>query len=409
MGRLELELENSTPLLVGWYRPELADPQGIRPTEVKGLWRWWARAFIGGVLYDEGLLRGSSYGSVLLKPTRDEVELIAKLVGEELGLGLAVSGESRASKFVLYVESLGRISPEDMGGRWAREWQRIRLLTLGNRAIKGLRPGSKFRLYVEWDDKRRPQYLDTALKILLIALQLTGVGKGSRRGLGSLDVVSVRAQEVLVEEELKNLRSLFDKAYTDCLKIVRVSEFVKEYSEKGRGKSSSTSKTQLPPLPVISKKTVFSAPVTEVRVIGDVSPTMFARVHSFFLRSQRCVELVNIPSCVDDLRNTLSAWFLGLPRTQRGTGYFAEVSRRASPMILTFHAEKNLFGGGVFVSVFLSGDWPKVIKWCEGSPRFKSIDVNDDAISKAYDALSREFEAYLNKLGIGRNMRRVWP
>jgi CRISPR-associated protein Cmr1 len=65
---LVLEVTNSTPMLTGWYSPELVDPQGLRVTEVKGVWRWWARAVIGGALYDECMLVGECRGGILNRP-----------------------------------------------------------------------------------------------------------------------------------------------------------------------------------------------------------------------------------------------------------------------------------------------------------------------------------------------------
>ncbi|MEM1622687.1 MAG: hypothetical protein QW543_00920 [Sulfolobales archaeon] len=434
MGKLEIVLENSTPLLVGWYRPELADPRGLRPTEVKGLWRWWARAFLGGVLYDKGILKGRVGSHVLLRPTPNEVKLISKLVGEMLGLGMAIGGESCASKFTLYIEPLGAVSPKHMGEH-SRDWQRVRLLTLGRKEeksdseasatssdkvlkgkkgekkiVEGLDPGVRFKLHVEWDNERAPKYLETALSILLVALQFTGVGKGSRRGLGSLDIISIYTKSWETPElwNLKDLRELFYKIYEDCKKILDDSRLVEEYSLKE--KAVPDEGIQLPPFPVVSKRLVQETPVTKVGVMRYVVPTKFVEIHNFFLRSERCSKLYKTKSCHDDLRRGLAAWFLGLPRAQRGTGYQDKVSRRASPVFLTFHTNKNQFGGGVFMSVFLSGDWPRNINWCQHEGYCpKSVQVNDKTIARAYSIFYEEFLAYLSKIGVGKEMEDVWP
>jgi CRISPR-associated protein Cmr1 len=50
----------ATPMIVGWFEPGQLDPLGVRATEVKGLWRWWARAFVAGAMYDLGLFEGDS-------------------------------------------------------------------------------------------------------------------------------------------------------------------------------------------------------------------------------------------------------------------------------------------------------------------------------------------------------------
>ncbi|MCS7099859.1 MAG: hypothetical protein NZ925_05920, partial [Sulfolobales archaeon] len=130
MNRVEITVVNATPLLVGWYRPELPDPRGLRATEIKGIWRWWARAFVGGALFDLGLLKGSRTKDVLLAPTKDEIECVAKIVGEELGLGMAMGRVSRPSKFSIVVEPLEGPTAErlkkDKLGEW-KEAQRIKL------------------------------------------------------------------------------------------------------------------------------------------------------------------------------------------------------------------------------------------------------------------------------------------
>jgi len=136
---------------------------------------------------------------------------------------------------------------------------------------------------------------------------------------------------------------------------------------------------------------------------------MFMRVHNFFLRSERCSVLYRTPRCKDDLRHNLDAWFLGLPREQRGTGYRTGVSRRASPVLLAFHNGNNWFGGGAFVSVFLSGDWPKKIEWRGGRSVRIPKQVNDVAIVDAYSVFNKEFLAYLSKIGVGRKIGVVWP
>lgn len=403
MGKLVLEVENSTPLLVGWYRPELADPQGIRPTEVKGLWRWWARAFVGGALYDQGLLSGVPSKGVLLKPSKWEVELLAGLVGAELGLGLAVAGRSQASKFSLYVEPLGRVSPTAVGD----SWQRVRLLRLGNRRLEGIEAGRRFRLYVEWGKDFK--YLGTALKILLVALQFTGLGKGSRRGLGSLDVVSVNQQGIDIGE-LRDLKSLVKEVYDECLELVTASKLVREYADRGRERGPPPTGTALPPLPVVSKSRVLEAPVASMKVLGDVPSARFVDVHNFFVRTERCRVLYGNPKCYDDLRQRYLAWFLGLPRSQRGTGYITAVDRRASPVTLALHTSRNKFGGGAFVAVFLSGDWPQQVEWSGGYPRQKiAIQIGTKAIVDACSGFSAEFSSYLSKLGIGQKEVTVWP
>jgi len=102
--RLELTLE--PPFLPGSAEPDKVDPDWpLRPSEVKGVWRWWARAFVGGILYEKGLLIGQrdDERGYLKVPRDDEVELISKIVGEKLGLGYVAGSKSRISYFKIFI------------------------------------------------------------------------------------------------------------------------------------------------------------------------------------------------------------------------------------------------------------------------------------------------------------------
>lgn len=416
LGRVTLELKNSTPMLVGWFDPEEVDPIGLRPSEIKGLWRWWGRAFVSGVLYDNDLLRGEDGREVLRRPLKKEVVLISKIVGEGLGLGMAIERLSLASRFTLYVEPLREIRPQSTGDR-ENEWQRIKLLTI-KRRLKYIPVNTSFRLYIEW--RRGFKGLETALKILIVSLQFTGVGKGSRRGLGSLDIVSYSTKDLRLDLERRSIQELFKEIYEECSQLVN--EYVKRESIKSTGE-----KRTLPPMPVISREKIagegFSAPVTEAKIYQNVDVRHFVRVHNFFVRSERCKVLYNNYICDDDLKKNLHAWFLGLPRSQRRsrgdvTGYIIkarDIHRRPSPVTLALHTSSNHFGRGAYIATFLSGDWPRKLEWyrivSEDSEEIerKEIEINDNEILRAYRDFSKEFNEYLNRLRIGQGVTVVWP
>ncbi|MEM1560443.1 MAG: type III-B CRISPR module RAMP protein Cmr1, partial [Ignisphaera sp.] len=100
---LKLKLKNTTPLLVGWYDPYKQDPMGIRATEIKGLWRWWCRAFIAGAMYDQNMLIGKDGKDVYLIPSDEEAEAISCFVGKILGLGYAGKKGAESSRFKLSI------------------------------------------------------------------------------------------------------------------------------------------------------------------------------------------------------------------------------------------------------------------------------------------------------------------
>ncbi|MCC6022904.1 MAG: type III-B CRISPR module RAMP protein Cmr1 [Desulfurococcaceae archaeon] len=383
---LVIEVQNSTPLLVGWYDPLKQDVVGLRPTEIKGLWRWWARAFIAGALYDLGLLSGEEGIDVVLRPTKDSTTTISYFVGKILGLGyVGMMGESEASRFTLYVE--GSVKPTLLHDRL----QRIRLLTI-KRRVEGVDVGQKFKIIVRRRVSKYSEAEDLAIKILVLALQLSGIGKGSRRGLGSLDILSEPFSTT------KNIKSLIKDVYDGCREVV----------ERYRGyvRTSSRSKElecpNFPPLPLISKGSIYGVNISQILRVKNVG---FEALHNFFIRSERCRVLYGSHIRSDEIRNHLVAWFLGLPRQQRGTGYMDKISRRASPIILSYHSSKNFFGDGGLITTLVSGDWPRKLLWRGTSSKYINIDCR--AIVNAFNIVSNEYNQYLRKLnGV---VEVIWP
>ncbi len=421
---LVLEITNSTPMLVGWYSPELVDPQGLRATEVKGVWRWWARAVIGGALFDECMLVGERSDGILRKPTSDEIESISCLVGKILGLGCATRECVEASRFTLKIETL----TQDLERRvrsisGAEGYQRMKLLSLGERRerklINYIPEGATFKVTVDRVRTRYGDAEDLAVKILVLALQLMGVGKGSRRGLGSLDLNSLDSRITIPSE----LRKLLDEVYNEAKDVVK-----KYAKECPRINVKPCNERSLPPMPVMSKLTSKDVSVradinfniTSVYLIRSSSkdPQEMSRdIHNFFVRSERCRKLYDNPKCYDWLRKNLEAWILGLPRAQKGTGYEVTVKgidRRASPIIVSYHSENNRFGSGVFVTSILSADWPIGMKWTgRGRDRGRNIIVNEEHIVSAMNTALKEFEKFVRKVVMKADYSldrdRVWP
>ena len=388
-----IDVSNSTPLLIGWHDPLKIDPKGIRTTEIKGLWRWWARAFVAGAMYDLGLLKGEhNKEDILAKPSKEDVEAISCFVGKIMGLGYTGSSDAEGSRFILYSEPLQNLRIRNLKD----EFQRIRLLSI-KRSVETLEPGGGFRVIVR---KRVERYRDaenTALRILIVSLQLSGLGKGGRRILGSLDI---RSRIDFVRE--RNLKDLVENVYRET------SEIIKKYADLCIKRSFVEKREDLiPPMPLVSKGSYKNLKIFQILSVRNVS---FRSLHNFFVRSERCRVLYGNYICEDDLRKTLNAWILGLPREQKSTGYSIKsetIVRRASPILLSYHARGNIFGEGGFISVFISGDWPLSLKWCEGSSGCKDINIDPTRLMDAYSTAIKELNDYLSKLNA--NITYIWP
>jgi len=400
-----IQVRNSTPLLVGWYRQDKIDPMGIRATEIKGLWRYWARAVIGGVLYDQGYLAGDERkihrDNIYRVPNEDEIKAITCLVGKVLGLGYVSREYSEASRFKLFVETRSQIKPSVFPEDY-RDLQRVRLLTIRGK-IEFINRGAEFNIRVlRRTAPERDKHVslfrlgeELAIKILIMTLQLSGLGKGGRRGLGSLDIISLRgfSTQRSIRDLMSDIYSLASKIIEDphTREICKCLTYLKRRSED-----------HLPPIPIISKRMIRNN--INISSISIISQIRFRDIHNFFLRSYRCYVLTKRYDCFDNIRNTYSGWFLGLPRKQQiSKGYEAgEISRRASPIYVAYHERENLFGEGAYVSILLSADWPYKITW-DGV----DITINDDKILDAYKIVWDEFEDYLKRLNA--KTTRVWP
>lgn len=410
-SNITIELKLSTPASIGWYNPNIQDPLGLRPAEIKGLWRWWCRTCIAGAMYELGLLKGLSTSDIFLKPSKEEVKAISCFVGKILGLGYAGEKDSEASRFKIYIEAKEDIKSNIIELATLRNLQRAVLLTLdkrGRQQVRGINKGFKFTLVVS---KRisKPKYLEAeelAIKILYLALQFSGVGKGARRGMGSLDITSIKVDGR--EQSIpRNISELLDEVYNKCRKIVE--EYCSECIDSSKTRHQ-VKNHSIPPIPVLSKSKYQNIYLTQVYIVRGVN---FEDVHNFFARPTRCRVLYKTPICKDYLRNKHYAWVLGLPRTQHETGYFignkgkirSEVSRRPSPIMVSYHSNENIFGDGVFITTFFSGDWPTHMEWRSPSQKPRetreksvSINVNPQTLLDAYVTAINELSNYLNKV-----------
>jgi CRISPR-associated protein Cmr1 len=382
--RAQFDLTIATPLSVGWYRPNILDTQSfIRPTSIKGVWRWWARTFVGGVLYERGCLRARRGKLVFLEPDRDVVRRISQITGKVLGLGYAGGGDASASRFRIVVSVLGRpyIGSVTRASRYVEygygkraEFQRFNLLSLSDKVEYAL--GGRFRLEISGrgvDSK----IFTLGLQMLAVALTFSGLGKGSRKGLGSLDVTwSDFLPRISVGKLIEEVRASLENLITD---------------------RCGGPQRELPPMPVMTKASLDMRLASVYRVVGLDAPSL----HNFFLRPQRARVTTGSPMGQDELRRRLEAWVLGLPREQRGTGYIAEVDRRASTFMVAYHGQGHWFNSsgeaGGYLTVLVSGDWPTSITWSNSGERELSIDAAK--VISAYSTAFREFEDYVKKMG----------
>jgi CRISPR-associated protein Cmr1 len=389
-----LRLRSESWLLLGGYDTQFHEDDPLRTQSLKGLWRYWLRAYIAGALYEAGRLkcrRGEK------RVCEAEVRDICEKTGEILG------SLKSASKFRIVVNrvSLGGKKYRDM-----RTAQRIRLLSL-RREGGGISYGEGLSAEIRIEESFHVKRIDEderklALGSLLTALSLNGLGKGGRRGLGTFSVevdglegrflrnkrIDYSAVRELINETLESARSYLN------LEVEKVSEIppvdcicnVKVDLSKVDGSVSLFSKEEVPVFTVIKAKP------KDGRGIDD----MVIELQDFFYRPGRSrrmgFRITSADKSQDIITKKRLAWFLGLPREQKGRGYISDVNRRASPVHLAVHEEGALF------TFFLSGDWPTEIKWRGPYSKPLPSRIGIETVKKAYLYSISSLEDYLNKM-----------
>jgi CRISPR-associated protein Cmr1 len=442
MSLVELELQLETPLFAGGHEPLRLDELWIlRPSEIKGVWRWWARALAAGALYDAGQLKGESRErqGLLKAPTRDEANNISKIVGLKMGLGYAdpQGMHSTASSYVLITEPIENIKKHHSKLRFAKDpktgqkhlviydpqtekelpigLQRLILLAMGHEReerweAECLTPGARFKLRVE---ERLPvdrKSAEAALAALSLALTFSGFGKGGRRGLGCFRVVRATGEYA----------ALFDAGVSVADKVTRAVNAARRVAEVRADESGAG---ELPPLPLVSARDLVGGyavrgrklrPFQVIEVRGGDASRLLEELHNFFLRGVRAKKLLGSYREPDALRENWNAWVLGLPREQKKpkqgleTGYaiLGVADRRPSPFFLAVHE------GVAYLSVFVSADWPAVLWWRDidkirGRQRKKKILIDEMRVISAFATAIKEFVDYAERSGF--EVKFVWP
>ena len=353
MSLLDIQLTLDTPLFSGSWRPDRIDAvTPLRPSTIKGIWRWWARAYATGILFDKGLIDE--------RFTDRDTEKISQLIGSVIGLGYADprGRTSRVSSYILELEAESKITPLRATRERSLNLQRITLLTLRRGTSVEYIERASFRLNIILRPGERPniQREKAALGSLLTALILSGFGKGSRRGLGCVNVRIIGGSmaddykliNLTNRESIKRLINETRRAFMELVKD--------DYGYRDK------TKDKLPPLTLISDKIIdeeSGLKAFQLYSLTSTSPNILNNLHNFFVRTRRQQTIGR-----DDLRHNLVGWILGLPREQRGTGYRIgdrNINRRASPFILSIHGDRV-----GYLSIFASNDWPKYIRWIGG-------------------------------------------
>jgi CRISPR-associated protein Cmr1 len=393
-----LKLNGESRLYLGGYDTQFHEEDPFRTQSLKGLWRYWLRAYIAGAMYDAGLLECEEEGNLVCGIDPESLNKIVEKTGDLLG------SQGSASKFRIVVNRAKANRKEDEFAA-----QRIRLLSMGKRGK--ISYGDK--AYAEIIIEKSPHVkrideneIKVVIGSLLTALSLNGLGKGGRRGLGTFSVeVEGFKGDFLVNGKLDH--SKLRELIRETMKSVR------SYLNLDRGKPS-----EMPPIDCISEAKIdLSGIVPGVRVINlretpvfmivrakpredKSTDNMVIELQDFFYRPARLRRMKYRISSADESRDGITrerlAWFLGLPRMQKMTGYIYD-GRRASAVHLAVHKEGALF------TFFLSGDWPTEMVWIGRRRKNlkieKNLKIDRLEVKKAYITSVSSLLEYLDRIG----------
>ncbi len=410
---IELELTSNIASFIGGYDTQSHTWDSFRTQSLKGLWRWWLRAYIMGILHEKGLLTFRPGRARLVELSRESIILIQKLTGRLLG------STENSSRFRI-VATIHRVSRERFCPNYydiVCRYQRVRLLTVGGKRISYI-PNVTVRLIITERLSRREQLsreeIYLGIGTLLTGLVLNGLGKMSRRGLGTY---SIR----LINDSTRTFSKYFDTRrifnYDKLPELVRETLLYCEKYVSNIVRESSKKLSEIPPCDIISRTKIpiprkISAERLPKSAKGDLLPVfsiyevrwsnknvvnVCEELQDFFYRPGRIRRYYGGPNTPhghwqDIITVRKYAWILGLPREQRGTGYIVhDIDRRASPIHVSVHRDR------AFITCFLSLDWPRRIEWAGSLST--TIELNENNIVEAFVNVLTYFENYLEKLG----------
>lgn len=243
-----LDLESVTPVRIGGYNAKpysskLDILESIRAQSIKGMWRWWARALISGVLIGLG------------KSPPDGISELSRLFLDPL-LGSTKS----ASKIIIHLNLHDDSVSQQLGFKDLESIPRIRLIGIGKRDEENRNEvylnNLKFSIELIKRCKISHAEENFAYSSLVLAFLLGGLGSIVNRGFGRFKVSISKHQED--QRELDRLYSSKNQnEVTERLRYIieKFAGYAREYLEREcsqeLNKLKPWMKGALPPYPSI--------------------------------------------------------------------------------------------------------------------------------------------------------------
>ncbi|MEM1986523.1 MAG: type III-B CRISPR module RAMP protein Cmr1 [candidate division WOR-3 bacterium] len=384
----EIDVETTTLTRIGGYK---ATPYSLGlklfsiPTakSLKGVWRWWARVAIVGA-YN---------GKVNYKKANEHLNKILGGTGKDEGVSLFKLEISDIKFPQNYEDKLSQIIGKiDEFSNYLQKIPRVKLLLMKREEERVkeemsilISEGLKFRISLY--GSRDVEKVNFALSSLMLSLIFGGIGSITKRGFGSLRVLSFRfGYGLKVDQELQKIfQEVQDKEFTENElkeKLKKMCNITMNYAK--RLFDISISKEEEEGIPEVPSLNNIRIEVVECKSLNlaEIGNAFVKQTWKKHPRAQG--------------RN-LHTWILGLPRFQKKTGYAIKRDKSYDPLrrissigVRFFKACNKDF---IIIYGLLSKDWPENLYHIRrGEPREKLVrEISiGNSIEKVFDYAFRK-------------------
>ncbi|MEM2204609.1 MAG: type III-B CRISPR module RAMP protein Cmr1 [Sulfolobales archaeon] len=201
----EIKVENITPVRIGGYnaRPyssSLNLMEQPRTQNIKGLWRWWARAILAGAILGS---KGSLAGGL-----SDIDKEVSRLLGST----------NASSEF--FIQTTLNSDPKIIPYNELENVPRVKLITMGisneEKRLEQYYQKLSLSIFVgarKGVEKHSRDSVMFALSSLIIALIFSGIGSITTRGFGKLKIIDIEPKSPAFRNDIDNLNQLLKSLY----------------------------------------------------------------------------------------------------------------------------------------------------------------------------------------------------
>jgi len=353
------------------YSPTLSLQEKIRASEIKGIWRWWARVLLATALYNKGynvtdLQKLDEYISEIVGSEKNPSKLILKISCKEIREGNKISIQVQE---IPRIKLLLRLREEEQ-----KQYKPYEVETLIN-------VNYNFQLTIIKShrniDRRE---MDFALYSLVLALLLSGIGSLLNRGFGKIKInlkvcINAELREGLKrlyssknkEDVRNNLNSFIKNAINSAERYLL---FLEENKKLDTKLSSSNKEPTIPMfIDDYFKLEILEVPKNKQRDILKCIGKSTSKLEwkSYKLYKKLTTENLN-QSEKENVRKEhgikYHTWILGMPRSSKIndkiTGYIGIDRRISSIAFSLLKSDQNAYY--IIIYGFLTYDWENSMK-----------------------------------------------